>query len=354
MGLETRIRDCSFLDLHNLHDSYDVVRYDARATLGAFQLERLWNVVDSQSGRLVCRKSSDGSTDPVVSDFLREHFLAYTIVQQTREVCVIEKRITCVHLVVYSPGEFYTPMYHLTREYYRRFPTVKTLYYAFSDTMQSEIEERDDLLWIRGKERYDPWHPTDTPGIFEKTMIALDWVRSRYPFAYVVRSNVSTLINFDLLLPRLAQQTFSYGGAIAMSMPPHGVFVRGICILLSKPLVDALLAHRHEMNPALADDIGLGELIHRCTPLAFPPSFTFPEHTSFVPDCGGDLERLRAHIRPQTDMCYRFKHMDTQGQFNLNEDARRIVDVQQLGQVVQILTEQLDQQAETLKPSTKK
>jgi hypothetical protein len=46
--------------------------------------------------------------------------------------------------------------------------------------------------------------------------------------------------------------------------------------------------------------------------------------------------------------------MDTQGQFNLNEDARRIVDVQQLGQVVQILTEQLDQQAETLKPSTKK
>jgi len=339
MGLDAYIRKRSFPSPHEL---YDVVRYDARTKPSAFQMERLWTNVHPHSGRLVYRMNDP--VDNVYTDFRREYHLAYTLVQQTRSATIFEKRIPCVHLVLYSPGEFYTPMYHITREYYSRFPTVKTLYYTFSETIQSEIEEQDDLLWIRGREHYDPQQPHNTPGLFEKTMIALDWIRDRYPFAYVVRSNISSVINFDLLLPRLAHQSFAYGGATVMSMAPYGEFVRGICILFSRTLVDQLLAHRSQMKPSLADDIGFSELIQRCIPHAFPPGCTFPEQTTFVPDCDGDLDRLRAHIRPQIDICYRFKNLDLKGHFNRNEDAQRAVDVRQMAEVVQILTELLDQQ----------
>lgn len=339
MSLESCVREVGMRESEPCKFQYDIVRYDSLAEPSAFQLERLWNQVDSRSGRLVCRAER---SQPQLQAFLREHALAYTRILQTDSACILEKRVQCVHLVLYSPGEFYTPMYNITRAYYRRFPTVKTLYYAFSETLRTAVEEHDDLLWIRGTERYDVWQPLNTPGLFEKTMIALDWVHQRYPYAYVVRSNISTVINFDRLLPRLAHQSFGYGGAATLAFHPHGEFIRGICILLSHELVGQLLAHRHLMKAELADDIGLSVLIQQCAPQAFPPSFTFPDQLCFVPNCQGDDQRLRKQIRLEMDLCFRFKHMDLQGQFNQNENAQRIIDVQQMTHVVRWLTDALD------------
>ena len=170
-----------------------------------------------------------------------------------------------VHLVLYSETNVhYQSMYALTREYYHKFTRVKTLYYTFSDTITETYVLDGDILRIRGTESL-------VPGILDKTLLALKYVRDAIPFSgYVIRSNISTIIDMEKLMAHEALFTFDYGGPACLLRwisPPDGIhdhryagltFVSGTCILLSRRLVGRLLADESKVQRSLIDDVAMG------------------------------------------------------------------------------------------------
>jgi hypothetical protein len=148
-------------------------------------------------------------------------------------------------------------------------------------------------------------------------------------------------VNFDPLLAIFRSQTVHYGGSAILHFPPSIPFVRGICIICSYDLIARLvpLFERAKLN--LTDDLGLAVLIQDECPDAYPAQFVFPEQTLFVPNMHGDIGALRRLMRPEFYICYRFKILEQEGKYNLNDDESRAIDLEQMKQVIAFLEEKI-------------
>ena len=169
-----------------------------------------------------------------------------------------------LHCVLYSPNEYYQSMYEITSPYYRQFDDVTTVYYFYQEDLEEPFKREGDRLMIKGKEEYGP-------GIMEKTVQAFAYFQSTLStYDYVVRSNISTIVRFDLLLKELMNQTISYGGYLnnlQWTDPTSGIhdsrwfgtiYVSGISIIFSSKMIKELLEHRDRINKEVIDDVAFG------------------------------------------------------------------------------------------------
>lgn len=178
-----------------------------------------------------------------------------------------------IHLVLYSDtDEHYRSMYALTRKYYSRFEDMKTLYYMFSDTISKDYELREDILLIRGSETY-------IPGVLDKTIKALQYVQKHMTCSgYVIRSNISTIVDFTKLFSQPLHQ-FDYGGPsliLNWKSPRDGIhdgslaglqYISGTCIMMSARFVlDLVAGHSARLDTSLIDDVALGVYFKRHCP----------------------------------------------------------------------------------------
>ena len=181
-----------------------------------------------------------------------------------RENYTNSPNIRILNLVLFSHSDEYDAMYKLTSPYYKKH-NIDTLYYTFSDT----TEVVDDILYIKGTE-------TKVPGILDKTIKAFEYIQPYLDkYDYVVRSNISTIINFDLLKEQLMKTPIEYGGGLAFNLqwlhPESGVidkthwnkkFASGTSIILSNSLVKRILDNKQYIQYDLIDDVAIGVLIH--------------------------------------------------------------------------------------------
>jgi hypothetical protein len=119
----------------------------------------------------------------------------------------LSQSIKIIHLVLFNPDEHYLKMYQTTRRYYKSLKNVRTLYYTFSENIDTEFVVKDDILYIKGKETY-------VPGILDKTIKAFEFCYLYMKdYDYVVRSNISTVIHMDLLRHHLlGPKNLDFGG----------------------------------------------------------------------------------------------------------------------------------------------
>ena len=184
--------------------------------------------------------------------------------------------ITIINLVLYSNNEDYNEMYKLTREYYKKFKNVKTIYYKFNENNKEEYELNLDILDIKGKETF-------IPGILDKTIKAFKYIYNHYKFDYIVRSNISTIINFDLLTNYLKYNKFDYGGGLKMLIhsieKTYGIvdnsyfgkeYASGTSIIISKEIVNEIINNQNKINYTVIDDVAIGML--------------FDENKKFIPN----------------------------------------------------------------------
>lgn len=197
-----------------------------------------------------------------------------------------------LHLVLYSTSTFdgnecYESMRETLCKYYKKFDkNVKTIFYKYTKHMTSEWLLEDDILHIRGSETF-------IPGILEKTLIAFSIFKNE-KFDYLVRSNVSTIINFDLLIPELMQNPISfYGGGRVENLQWTGGgitdktwygtnFVCGTGIILTKDAVNFILDNEHNIRKTIIDDVAIGILMREYRPDVKPQEIN-PIHYHFVP-----------------------------------------------------------------------
>jgi len=177
-----------------------------------------------------------------------------------------------LHLVLYSKGKVYDDMVNVTQPLYahlRKVFDIQTYYYHYDESL-SEPQLDGMFLSLPGKETY-------IPGILEKTIAALDWFFQRRAddckFDFVVRSNISSVINFQSLMKCLefkVKAIFYAGTSVITSdfiHPLHGKvaerllplsFAHGTCLVMSSKAVFELLGNLHLVNRITIDDVSLG------------------------------------------------------------------------------------------------
>jgi hypothetical protein len=189
-------------------------------------------------------------------------FLLYIYNKNYEYIINISNKYNILHLVLYSDDEYYNKMYEITSKFYKKFNNVKTIYYKFSSTIENNYELFDDILLIKGNDTF-------VPGILDKTIKTFKYFEN-YNFDYIVRSNISSIINFNLI----NFDNINYGGGNYMTLsnldPYSGIddnkyygikFFQGTFIIFSKKMFKNIMNNIHFIDMNIIDDVAFGLLI---------------------------------------------------------------------------------------------
>jgi hypothetical protein len=231
-----------------------------------------------------------------------------SIINKTYSYAPFTNNISIINLVLYSKDKEYENMYDLTNKYYSKFSNVKTIYYIFNENICNDYELKDNILHIRGKETY-------IPGILEKTIKAFQYIDKNYKFDYVIRSNISTIVDFNLLTEYLQGRPIEYGG-IKMNTdkkihPDIGesIYASGTSIIFSKNTLREFLNKKQYIRKDLIDDVSIGILMHDYLPNI--RQHYIPENKFiFIPDVNGDSSKIIDIIENESYIFYRNRQPD--------------------------------------------
>ena len=217
-----------------------------------------------------------------------------------------------IHLVLYSNNKEYDQMYHLTRKYYTKFSNVTTIYYHFKDIV-NDYEFNDDILFIKGNETY-------TPGILDKTIKAFQYIND-HDFDYMIRSNISTIVEFDNLIEYLQHTPIQYGSGLN-NRGDHFRYASGTSIIFSKDALTQFLNKKQHLCYNLIDDVSIGLLMNDHLPTI--EQHYIPNKFIFIPNVKNDQVKLLSIL-------------STPYIFYRNRQDDRTIDVQQMEFIIQHL-----------------
>ena len=174
-----------------------------------------------------------------------------------------------INLILYSPGECYDMMIAPISSYLKR-KGIEHYFYSYVEDLQEEFVFRDSHLLLRGKESV-------IPGVMAKTIAALRAVDSK-DYDVIVRTNISTLVDFDELAKHMSVGV-DYSGLMNYNMTldvNHGLtadklalyrdhhWAFGVCILLSKKAARMLIADEQLiLDFGVVDDQVMGIYFHQ-------------------------------------------------------------------------------------------
>jgi len=171
-------------------------------------------------------------------------------------------------LILYSPS----PEYDQMREIQERYMTAKGIehyFYWYDPELVEDFVVKGNEIRIRGTESL-------VPGILLKTIRALELTQDR-EYDFVVRSNVSTVINFDEQQWHLHPGHVDYGGCVPLPMVESfdlGMtgekfqkyakypYMAGFHLVLSRRAVDYVIRHQAEIIQSIVDDMVFGIFFH--------------------------------------------------------------------------------------------
>lgn len=181
--------------------------------------------------------------------------------------------LNILNLVLFSPDKDYIEMYKLTRNFYKIFPNLVTVYYTYSDVIDRDYyDENENILYIKGKETY-------IPGILDKTVSAFQYVPvlekiMSKRFDYIVRTNISTIVNFH----NLNLNGVDYGCGLKNIIhkgyrdPKSGIindsleglkYPSGTCIIFSRDLFYKIIHRLYLIDRSLIDDVSIGNFMSK-------------------------------------------------------------------------------------------
>jgi hypothetical protein len=169
-----------------------------------------------------------------------------------------------LNLVLYSDNdEIYVQMYEALSRYYKGFSDVSTYFYKYDENISGNIEITGDIINIKGRESY-------MPGILNKTIDAFMLFKNNGEYEkydYIIRSNISSIVNFSLLSEQLELNPVEYYGSTNIGNIKMGKknvpFASGTNIIMSKKGYMTLVDNINLLNRALIDDLSIALFFHR-------------------------------------------------------------------------------------------
>jgi hypothetical protein len=166
-----------------------------------------------------------------------------------------------LNLILYSTDvPEYVQMKEILSKHLKR-SKIEYYFYYYSPNQAEEFLLKDDMLSIKGTEN-------DIPGILEKTLKAFEYFQNK-DYDYVVRSNISAVIDFRELGGYLYSNPIDYGGPLYLkkssnksideSTDKFEGYIGGVCVVLSKKIVKTLINNKLEiLSYEVGDDVSIG------------------------------------------------------------------------------------------------
>jgi hypothetical protein len=125
--------------------------------------------------------------------------------------------------------------------------------------LDSEIYVDVNTIWVRGEENM-------VPGILTKTVFAIEHALANMHFDYLVRTNMSSVLNLPLLHNLLAglPHPVHYFGS------NNGGYIEGSCMVLSRLACQYLCEHV-DLGTDIIDDVTIGKTLHPHFPITHYP-----------------------------------------------------------------------------------
>tara|TARA_Y100000385_G_scaffold49721_1_gene46470 strand:+ start:116 stop:892 length:777 start_codon:yes stop_codon:yes gene_type:complete len=180
-----------------------------------------------------------------------------------------------LHIIIYSNSKFsdnikegtYENMQKLLSNYYKKFNDNVTTYFVkynenVKSTYGSEYYIENGIIYINGKESY-------VPGILKKTLLAFKYLNN-IDYDYLIRSNISTIIDFNRLISYLDKNPIDYygagklvnlqwtGGGMLDSTWRGTLFASGTSIIFTKKAVDEIVNNMNLVRMDIIDDVSFG------------------------------------------------------------------------------------------------
>ena len=180
-----------------------------------------------------------------------------------------------LHIIIYSNSKFsndikegtYENMQKVLSNYYKKFnDNVSTYFVKYNEYVKStygtEYYIENDIIYINGKE-------SSIPGILEKTLLSFKYLNN-FNYDYLVRSNISTIIEFNRLISYLEKNPIDYyGGGKLVNLQWNGggifdstwygtLFASGTSIIFTKKAVDEIVNNMNLVRMDIIDDVSLG------------------------------------------------------------------------------------------------
>ena len=173
-----------------------------------------------------------------------------------------------INLILYSEDVHeYIEMRNILSNYLRE-KGIKYYFYTYKPELETDFLLDDDILYIKGEETF-------IPGILDKTIKALEYI-NEFDYDYIIRSNISTIVNFGILKYYLRDLDYSgalyYSGSFVdtksglneeqnQKYESYG-FASGTCIILSKKSVNCIIKNQNELREyGIIDDVAIGVLL---------------------------------------------------------------------------------------------
>ena len=243
--------------------------------------------------------------------------------------------VSILNLVLYSSdnGGPYDRMLNITNNFYKKFPFVTTYYYCFKPDLEKDFELNGNILYVKGDETF-------IPGILQKTIDAFEYFKEEIPkYRYVVRSNISTIIRFDLLQEDLKNNAVGYGCALCWNMEynknkaalPENtiIFSSGTSIIFSSDVVMNIINNKDKLDMMKIDDASIGEFVQNEMPeVEMQPVLKNTKNYGFhfIPDLKEDRDKIKDLIQDNKIIFFR------------NNNGNRELDANQMAIIVDILS----------------
>lgn len=172
-------------------------------------------------------------------------------------------------------------MLKLQRMYVHNNDSIEYYFVTFEPNMQEDIRIIDDIIYIKGQESFT--------NILYKTFLALKYIfcSMNKSFDYVIRTNISTIINYDNLLNYLSASSkinLYCGGKLEIlkwQLQPYEIsinkqqhrndyyglkYIQGIGIIFSTDIIEKLIEITDIIEYDIVDDVKIGLLIREYFP----------------------------------------------------------------------------------------
>ena len=186
-------------------------------------------------------------------------------VEQIKQIKVEEiKQIKIINLILYLPGNKYYDEMKKMQTVYLEYLKLKNkdfsyYFYYYDPSIEKDYEIMENVIKIKGKETY-------IPGILNKTIKAFEIVNKHFKYDYLVRTNISSVINFKILLNFINRNNPDSCGKIwnlnngncKFKMHWGKKYYAGLCMVYKKNVINFFINNQNKLEKRVIDDQALG------------------------------------------------------------------------------------------------
>jgi len=156
-----------------------------------------------------------------------------------------------------DPNGFYSDMKRISAQYLQMTPpgSVKYFYVQLTDDLNDDIVEHGDHIFIKGTESL-------IPGIYYKTVKAIEYINKHYEYKMIMRTNMSSFLHMDNILKYVDKQPdTNFAGGFWYD---DGKFITGTGIFLSRDVGNLLVDSEKgesQMTTNTEDDVLISRIL---------------------------------------------------------------------------------------------